>query len=35
MDPTGGPLLAEYRELALKRYGQQVTAAEPAWSTWP
>jgi hypothetical protein len=35
MDPTGGPLLAEYRELAWKRYGQQVTAPEAAWSTWP
>jgi tetratricopeptide (TPR) repeat protein len=35
MDPNGGPLLAEYRELAWERYGQQVTAAEPAWSTWP
>jgi hypothetical protein len=35
MDPTADPLLAEYRELAWTRYGQQVTAAEPAWSTWP
>jgi len=35
MDPTGGPLLAEYRELARQRYGQHVTAAEAPWSTWP
>lgn len=35
MDPTGDPLLAEYRELARTRYGQLVTAVEPAWSTWP
>ena len=35
MDPTGDPVLAEYRELALQRYGQHVTAAEAAWSTWP
>jgi hypothetical protein len=35
MDPTAGPLLTRYRDLALDRYGQRVTAAEPAWSTWP
>ncbi len=35
MDPTGGPVLARYRELALERYGQHVTADEAAWSTWP
>jgi hypothetical protein len=35
MDPTGGPLLAEYREVAWTRYGQRVTAAEAAWCTWP
>jgi hypothetical protein len=35
MDPTGGLLLTGYRELALERYGQQVTTAEAAWSTWP
>ncbi len=35
MDPTGGLLLTDYRELALQRYGQHVTTAEPAWSTWP
>jgi hypothetical protein len=35
MDPTGGLVLAEYRDLAWSRYGQQVTAVEPAWSTWP
>lgn len=35
MDPTSTPLLAHYRDLALHRYGQRVTAPEPAWSTWP
>jgi hypothetical protein len=35
MDPTGGLLLTSYRELALSRYGQQVTTGEAAWSTWP
>lgn len=35
MDPTAQPLLAEFRELALRRYGQHVTADEPTWSTWP
>ncbi|UNB55428.1 hypothetical protein [Mycolicibacterium sp. YH-1] len=35
MDPTGVPVLAEYRELALTRYGQHVTTDEAAWSTWP
>lgn len=35
MDPTGVPVLAEYRELALSRYGQHVTTDEAAWSTWP
>lgn len=34
MDPTTGPVLDHYRELALKRYGQCVTAAEAAWATW-
>ncbi len=35
MDPTAGPVLARYRDLALDRYGQHVTTDEPAWSTWP
>jgi tetratricopeptide (TPR) repeat protein len=35
MDPTTGPVLNDYRELALKRYGQCVTAAEFTWATWP
>lgn len=35
MDPTGVPVLAGYRELALARYGQHVTTDEAAWSTWP
>lgn len=35
MDPTGDLLLAGYRDLALQRYGQTVTAPESAWATWP
>lgn len=35
MDPTGGPVLARYRRLALERYGQHVTTDEAAWITWP
>ncbi|MET0475715.1 MAG: hypothetical protein ABW001_13880, partial [Mycobacterium sp.] len=35
MDPTTGPVLDHYRDLALQRYGQCVTAAESAWATWP
>lgn len=35
MDPTTGPVLDRYRDLALQRYGQRVTAAESAWQTWP
>jgi hypothetical protein len=35
MDPTGVPVLAGSRELALSRYGQHVTTDEAAWSTWP
>jgi hypothetical protein len=35
MDPTAGPVLARYRDLALDRYGQHVTTDEAAWSTWP
>jgi hypothetical protein len=34
MDPTTGPVLDHYRDLALQRYGQCVTAAESAWATW-
>lgn len=35
MQPGAAPILAHYRALALQRYGRDVTAAEPAWSTWP
>ena len=35
MDPTTGPVLDRYRDLAWQRYGQCVTAAESAWQTWP
>lgn len=35
MDPGGDPVLAGYRELAHQRYGAQVTADAPEWSTWP
>lgn len=35
MDPTTGPVLDHYRELALQRYGQCITAAESVWETWP
>jgi tetratricopeptide (TPR) repeat protein len=35
MDPTTGPVLDHYRDVALQRYGQCVTAAESAWATWP
>ncbi|OBH54574.1 hypothetical protein A5685_11760 [Mycobacterium colombiense] len=35
MQPGAGPILSHYRALALQRYGRDVTAAEPAWSTWP
>jgi len=35
MDPTTGPVLDDYRRLAVERYGQCVTAAEAAWETWP
>jgi tetratricopeptide (TPR) repeat protein len=34
MDPTTGPVLDRYRELARQRYGQCVTAAESVWETW-
>jgi len=35
MDPGGSTILARYRLLAQNRYGQAVTSAAPAWSTWP
>jgi tetratricopeptide (TPR) repeat protein len=35
MEPGGSPVLEHYRDLARQRYGVEVTAAEPAWSTWP
>lgn len=35
MQPGEPPILSHYRALALRRYGRDVTAAEPAWSTWP
>ncbi|BBX99255.1 hypothetical protein [Mycobacterium lacus] len=35
MQPDTPPILGRYRALALQRYGRDVTAAEPAWSTWP
>ncbi|MUM29509.1 hypothetical protein, partial [Mycolicibacterium sp. CBMA 295] len=35
MDPQSGPIMSRYRELALQRYGREVTSAEAEWSTWP
>jgi hypothetical protein len=35
MQPDAAPIMSRYRELALQRYGREVTAGEPAWSTWP
>jgi tetratricopeptide (TPR) repeat protein len=35
MQPESPPIMSHYRALALQRYGRVVTAAEPAWSTWP
>lgn len=35
MQPDGPAILSHYRALALQRYGRDVTAAEPTWSTWP
>lgn len=35
MDPTRAPIIGRYRALAARRYGRDVTADEPAWSTWP
>ena len=35
MQPDAPPILNHYRALALQRYGREVTAGEPAWTTWP
>ena len=35
MQPDGPPIMSHYRALAFQRYGRDVTAAEPAWRTWP
>jgi hypothetical protein len=35
MDPGAAPVLDRYRALAAQRYGREVVADEPAWSTWP
>lgn len=35
MQPETEPILSHYRTLAVQRYGREVTAAEPAWSSWP
>ncbi|MEM6106247.1 hypothetical protein AAHS21_08255 [Mycobacterium sp. 050272] len=35
MQPDSPPIMSHYRALALQRYGRDVTAAEPPWSTWP
>lgn len=35
MDPHTAPIMSRYRELALQRYGREVTSAEPEWTTWP
>jgi tetratricopeptide (TPR) repeat protein len=35
MQPDAPPIMGHYRALALQRYGRDVTAGEPAWSTWP
>lgn len=35
MQPGAPPIMSHYRALAFARYGREVTAAEPAWSTWP
>ncbi|SEH80043.1 hypothetical protein SAMN04489835_4295 [Mycolicibacterium rutilum] len=35
MDPSSAPIISRYRALAAERYGREVTADEPAWSTWP
>ncbi|GLD03241.1 hypothetical protein Mkiyose1088_51070 [Mycobacterium kiyosense] len=35
MQPDAQPILGRYRALAHQRYGREVTAAGPAWCTWP
>jgi hypothetical protein len=35
MQPDSPTIMSHYRALALQRYGRDVTATEPAWSTWP
>jgi tetratricopeptide (TPR) repeat protein len=35
MQPDAPPIMSRYRALASQRYGRDVTAGEPAWSTWP
>ncbi|MCV6999433.1 hypothetical protein [Mycolicibacterium alvei] len=35
IDPTSGPILSDYRLLALQRYGRDVTAPGTDWTTWP
>lgn len=35
MDPHSAPILNRYRELAMQRYGREVTAQETEWTTWP
>ncbi|WP_454790585.1 tetratricopeptide repeat protein [Mycolicibacterium lutetiense] len=35
IDPSSGPILSHYRELALQRYGRDVTASGAEWTTWP
>ena len=35
MQPDSPPIMTHYRALASQRYGRDVTAGEPAWSTWP
>lgn len=35
MDPHTAPIMSRYRDLAVQRYGREVTSAEPEWTTWP
>lgn len=35
IDPSSGPILSHYRELAQQRYGRDVTAPGAEWTTWP
>ncbi|MBU9765408.1 hypothetical protein FR943_16330 [Mycobacterium sp. TNTM28] len=35
MDPSSGPIMSRYRELARQRYGRDVTAPGGEWVTWP